>query len=124
MLGLPVDGGYAVGLPAALPWDVDAPVPRVDAAELDLVTWWAQEYGLTGPPRAVVAPWSDGADPGLLLDTVADGRVVLATGDTRHGALVAPVVGAWVADLAEGLPDDPDVDRFRITAVRPAPEEA
>jgi sarcosine oxidase len=121
VLGLPVDGGYAVGLPAALPWDVDAGVARVDAAELDLVTWWAQEYGLGGPSRTVVAPWVDGAEPALLLDTVADGRVVLAVGDTAHGALLAPLVGSWVADLADGLPGDPDVDRFRITAT--APEE-
>jgi glycine oxidase len=43
-----------------------------------------------------------------------DENVIIATGHFRNGILLSPVTGELVADLAEGKPDHPLLEAFRI----------
>jgi glycine/D-amino acid oxidase-like deaminating enzyme len=58
---------------------------------------------------AQVCSWTDSPDGRFVIDTVADGRVVVAFGDSGEGFKFSALMGLVLADLAEGRPADDDV---------------
>ncbi|MBI4941942.1 MAG: FAD-dependent oxidoreductase [Actinobacteria bacterium] len=115
---MPTPGlGYKLGFGAALrpfdPADTDrTPSDDERARMLRYVEGLGFDAPVAGPSQ--VCTWTDSPDGDFVMDTVADGCVVVATGDTGHGFKFSAVAGRWLADLVEGRDVGPDVDRFRL----------
>ena len=79
-------------------------------------------HDLAGPGSLVqalarvsqVCSWTDSPDGRFVLDRLLDGRVVLACGDSGEGFKFSALMGELLADLAEGVPPDPDVASFGL----------
>jgi glycine/D-amino acid oxidase-like deaminating enzyme len=67
---------------------------------------------------AQVCSWTDSPDGRFVIDTVADGRVVVAAGDSGEGFKYSAFMGPVLADLAEGVPPDDDVAWFGLARFR------
>jgi sarcosine oxidase len=63
---------------------------------------------------AQVCSWTDSPDGRFVIDTLADGRVVIACGDSGEGFKFSALMGLVLADLAEGRSDDPDIAPFGL----------
>lgn len=63
---------------------------------------------------AQVCSWTDSPDGRFVIDTVADGRVVIACGDSGEGFKFSALMGLILADLAEGRAPDADVATFGL----------
>lgn len=118
LYAMPTPGvGYKLGFGAGLrPFDPADEDRTPDDAERDRMLRHVERYGFTtavaGPSQ--VCTWTDSPDGDFVLDAVADGRVVVATGDTGHGFKFSALAGRWLADLAEGADVGPDVARFSL----------
>ena len=67
---------------------------------------------------AQVCSWTDSPDGRFVIDTVADGRVVIAAGDSGEGFKYSALMGSVLADLAEGAPPDDDIAWFGLARFR------
>ena len=63
---------------------------------------------------AQVCSWTDSPDGRFVIDTVLDGRVVVAAGDSGEGFKFSALMGLILADLAEGNAPDADVATFAL----------
>jgi sarcosine oxidase len=119
MYAMPTPGrGYKVGLDSPLrdlePGDED----RTPDAELVSRATERVRRDLTAiVPQALdaeVCCWTDSPDGRFVIDTIADGQVVLACGDSGEGFKFSALMGPLLADLAEGAPPDADVATFGL----------
>ena len=119
MYGMPTPGrGYKLGIDQPLrEWredDLDrVPDPAVSATISERVV----RNFLDLDPHvldAQVCSWTDSPDGRFVIDSVADGRVVLAFGDSGEGFKFSALMGLVLADLAEGRPVDEDVATFAL----------
>lgn len=115
---MPTPGlGYKLGFGAALrPFDPDDADRTPSDDERDRMLRYVRRLGFDAPVAgpSQVCTWTDSPDGDFVMDAVADGRVVVATGDTGHGFKFSAVAGRWLADLAEGRPVSADLARFRL----------
>jgi sarcosine oxidase len=119
MYAMPTPGrGYKLGVDQPLrDWaehDIDrVPDPAVSAHIAERVV-----RNFTGlDPRIIdaqVCSWTDSPDGRFIVDTVADGRVVVACGDSGEGFKFSALMGLVLADLAEGEVPDQDVASFGL----------
>lgn len=115
---MPTPGyGYKIGFNDPFrrfdPADRDRrPDPKEQAALVDRSADLGFERPVVGLTQ--VCTWTDSPDGEFVIDRVHDGRVVLAVGDSGHGFKFSALAGEWLADLAEGLPADPDLARFSL----------
>jgi len=73
---------------------------------------------------AQVCSWTDSPDGRFVIDTLAEGRIVLACGDSGEGFKFSALMGLVLADLVEGAPEDADIVPFgllRFAAGEPEP---
>lgn len=63
---------------------------------------------------AQVCSWTDSPDGRFVIDTLAEGRIVLACGDSGEGFKFSALMGLVLADLAERRPADPDIAPFGL----------
>ncbi len=123
MYAMPTPGrGYKLGIDLPVrEWredDVDrVPIPDVSAAISARVV---RNFTDLDPTvlDAQVCTWTDSPDGRFVIDTVADGRVVVAAGDSGEGFKFSALMGLVLADLAEGTPADPDVASFGLSRFR------
>ena len=119
MYGMPTPGrGYKLGIDYPLrPWsesDLDrAPSPYVSSLISERVV---RNFTALDPTvlDAQVCSWTDSPDGRFVIDTVMDGRVVVAAGDSGEGFKFSALMGLILADLAEGGSADPDVATFGL----------
>jgi sarcosine oxidase len=110
--------GYKLGIDLPLRrWHEDdhdrVPDQQVSAAISDRVRRNFLELDPT-VLDAQVCSWTDSPDGRFVLDTVADGRVVVAAGDSGEGFKYSALMGTVLADLAEGHEPDDDVAWFGL----------
>lgn len=115
---MPTPGhGYKIGFSDPVrefdPADRDR---RPDPGQLAALVSRSADLGFVRPVVGLtqVCSWTDSPDREFIIDRLHDGRVVLAVGDSGHGFKFSPLVGQWLADLAEGLPVHPDLRRFAV----------
>ena len=53
--------------------------------------------------------WTDSPDGRFVVDTIHDGRIVVAAGDSGEGFKYSALMGPVLADLAEGATPDDDI---------------
>ena len=114
MYGMPTPGrGYKLGIDQQLrSWRDDdhdrVPDPGVTAA---ISARAARAFESLDPAviDAQVCSWTDSPDGRFVIDTVHDGRVVVAAGDSGEGFKYSALMGPVLADLAEGQAPDDDV---------------
>jgi sarcosine oxidase len=119
MYAMPTPGrGYKLGMDAPLrAWRDDdhdrVPVPEVSATISARVV---RNFVDLDPTvlDAQVCSWTESPDGRFVIDRVADGRVVLAAGDSGEGFKFSALLGLVLADLAEGRPLDPDIAPFGL----------
>jgi sarcosine oxidase len=114
MYAMPTPGrGYKLGIDSPLrAWHEDdrdrVPVPEVSAAISARVV---RNFTDLDPTclDAQVCSWTESPDGRFVIDRIAGGRLVLAAGDSGEGFKFSALMGLVLADLAEGLPVDPDI---------------
>lgn len=114
MYGMPTPGrGYKLGIDQQLrSWRDDdhdrVPDPGVTAA---ISARAARAFESLDPAviDAQVCSWTDSPDGRFVIDTIHDGRVVVAAGDSGEGFKYSALMGLVLADLAEGQAPDDDV---------------
>lgn len=114
MYAMPTPGrGYKLGIDQPLrEWredDLDrVPVPEVSQAISARVV---RNFVDLDPTvlDAQVCSWTEAPDGRFVVDTLADGKVVVAMGDSGEGFKFSALMGIVLADLAEGRAADPDV---------------
>lgn len=119
MYAMPTPGrGYKLGIDLPLrDWHEDdrdrVPVPEVSAAISARVV---RNFVDLDPTvlDAQVCTWTDSPDGRFVIDTLAEGRVVVAAGDSGEGFKFSALMGLVLADLAEGLATDPDIAPFGL----------
>jgi sarcosine oxidase len=119
MYAMPTPGrGYKLGIDRPLrDWDEDdrdrVPDPGVSEAISARVV---RSFEGLDPTvlDAQVCSWTDSPDGRFVIDTLADGRVVVACGDSGEGFKFSALMGIVLADLAEGHPVDADVATFGL----------
>ena len=119
MYAMPTPGrGYKLGIDLPIrEWqegDIDrVPVPEVSAAISARVV---RNFEALDPTvlDAQVCSWTESPDGRFVIDRLAGGRVVLAAGDSGEGFKFSALMGLVLADLAEGLPVDPDILPFGL----------
>jgi sarcosine oxidase len=119
MYAMPTPGrGYKLGVDLPIrEWHEDdldrVPVPEVsDAISARVV----RNFDALDPTvlDAQVCSWTESPDGRFVIDRLAGGRVVLAAGDSGEGFKFSALMGLVLADLAEGLPVDPDILPFGL----------
>jgi sarcosine oxidase len=123
MYAMPTPGrGYKLGIDQPVrEWDEHdhdrVPVPEVSAAISARVV---RNFVDLDPTvlDAQVCTWTESPDGRFVIDTVADGRVVIAAGDSGEGFKFSALMGLVLADLAEGEPADPDIAAFGLARFR------
>ena len=119
MYGMPTPGrGYKLGIDYSLrEWsesDLDrVPSPQVSALISERVVRNFTELDPT-VLDAQVCSWTDSPDGRFVIDTVMEGRVVVAAGDSGEGFKFSALMGLILADLAEGISPDADVATFAM----------
>jgi sarcosine oxidase len=119
MYGMPTPGrGYKLGIDHSLrAWSEDdldrAPSPYVSSLISERVVRNFTELDPT-VLDAQVCSWTDSPDGRFVIDTVMDGRVVVAAGDSGEGFKFSALMGLILADLAEGQSPDADVATFGL----------
>jgi glycine/D-amino acid oxidase-like deaminating enzyme len=123
MYAMPTPGrGYKLGIDHPLrAWTEDdhdrVPEPSINAAISDRVR---RNFVDLDPTvlDAQVCSWTDSPDGRFVIDTVADGRVVVAAGDSGEGFKYSALMGLVLADLAEGATPDDDIAWFGLGRFR------
>lgn len=114
MYGMPTPGrGYKLGIDQQLRAFRDddhdrVPDPGVTAA----ISARAARAFESLDPTVVdgqVCTWTDSPDGRFVVDTIHDGRIVVAAGDSGEGFKYSALMGPVLADLAEGVTPDDDV---------------
>jgi sarcosine oxidase len=119
MYAMPTPGrGYKLGMDKALrDWHEDDH-DRVPSREVSAEIAMRVRRSFTDLDPTIldaqVCSWTDSPDGRFIIDTVMDGRVVLACGDSGEGFKFSALMGLVLADLAEGRPADPDVATFGL----------
>ncbi len=119
MYAMPTPGrGYKLGIDQALrDWsegDHDrVPDPQVSQAISARVTRNFVDLDPT-VRDAQVCSWTDSPDGRFVIDTLAEGRVIIAAGDSGEGFKFSALMGLVLADLAEGLTPDGDIASFGL----------
>ena len=115
---MPTPGhGYKIGFSDPVrefdPADRDR---QPDPRQLAALVKCSADLGFVRPVVGLtqVCSWTDSPDGEFIIDRLHDGRVVLAAGDSGHGFKFSPLVGQWLADLAEGAPVGADLARFAV----------
>jgi len=110
--------GYKLGIDLPLrEWREDdqdrVPVPEVSAAISARVV---RNFVDLDPTvlDSQVCTWTESPDGRFVIDRLAGGRVVLAAGDSGEGFKFSALMGLVLADLAEGMPVDPDILPFGL----------
>ncbi len=110
--------GYKLGIDSPIrEWHEDdrdrVPVPEVSATISARVV---RNFTHLDPTvlDAQVCSWTESPDGRFVIDRIAGGRVVLAAGDSGEGFKFSALMGLVLADLAEGLPVDPDIAPFGL----------
>ena len=119
MYAMPTPGrGYKLGIDLPIrEWHEDdldrVPVPEVSEAISARVV---RNFDSLDPTvlDAQVCSWTESPDGRFVIDRLAGGRVVLAAGDSGEGFKFSALMGLVLADLAEGLPVDPDILPFGL----------
>ena len=123
MYAMPTPGrGYKLGIDQSVrEWhedDVDrVPDAGVSAAVSARVTRNFIDLDPT-VQDAQVCSWTDSPDGRFVIDTVIDGRVVIAAGDSGEGFKYSALMGDVLADRAEGKAPDDDVAWFGLQRFR------
>jgi len=123
MYAMPTPGrGYKLGIDRPLRgWTEDdhdrVPDSAISAAISDRVRRNFTDLDAT-VLDAQVCSWTDSPDGRFVIDTVAEGRVVVAAGDSGEGFKYSALMGPVLADLAEGVPPDDDVAWFGLARFR------
>jgi sarcosine oxidase len=123
MYAMPTPGrGYKLGIDRSLrEWHEDdverVPDGGVSAAISERV---ARNFTELVPTvlDAQVCSWTDSPDGRFVIDTVVDGRVVVAAGDSGEGFKYSALMGDVLADLAEGRTPDDDIAWFGVQRFR------
>lgn len=116
---MPTPGvGYKIGLDRPLRDLVESDLDRTPDAALVTATADRVRRDLTAlDPHVIdaqVCCWTDSPDGRFVIDTLADGQVVVACGDSGEGFKFSALMGLVLADLAEGDRPDPDVATFGL----------
>lgn len=119
MYAMPTPGrGYKLGIDQPLrDWQEDdldrVPSPEVSARISERVRRNFHDLDST-VLDAQVCTWTDSPDGRFVIDTVRDGRVVIACGDSGEGFKFSALMGLVLADLAEGRDADQDIAAFGL----------
>ncbi len=114
MYGMPTPGrGYKLGIDRQLRTYRDddhdrVPDPGITAA---ISARAARAFESIDPTvvDAQVCTWTDSPDGRFVTDTIYDGRIVVAAGDSGEGFKYSALMGPVLADLAEGATPDDDI---------------
>lgn len=117
--GLPVPGGYKLGINPGAPFDPANDARRVDHQQvLTLSAQVADRYpGLEPfPIRSERCPWTMTPDGDFVIDR--RGSMIIGAGCSGHAFKFSPVLGELLADLVDGKPGHPRfaIDRPAIVA--------
>lgn len=128
LYAMPTPGvGYKIGIDAAIrDWseDDDDRTPS-EARTRETVDRVRRDFPGIAPRAldAAVCSWTASPDGRFVVDRL-DGGVVIACGDSGSGFKFSAVMGLILADLAEGLPADPDVATLSLARFADAPPRA
>jgi sarcosine oxidase len=118
LYGLPVPGSplYKIGFHhSGPPVDPDHQEQTPDADMTERLRWLARRY-LPGfgpdPVQTERCIYDNSPDQDFIVDRV--GHVVIGSGTSGHGFKFGPLLGEWLADLAEGGSTDPLARRFSL----------
>ncbi len=119
MYAMPTPGrGFKVGLDLPLRDWAEDDLDRTPDAAVSAAVSARVARDLRGVDPGVidaqVCSWTESPDGRFVLDVVADGRVVLAFGDSGEGFKFSALMGPVLADLAEGRVPDRDVATFSL----------
>jgi sarcosine oxidase len=119
LYSMPVPGvGYKIGLDDAVADFVSGEndrsprPPRTRAIEGRV----ERDFAALAPKalKSMVCTWTDSPDGRFVIDTLWDGQVVLACGDSGTGFKFSALMGHLLGDLAEGKTPDADVATFGL----------
>ena len=119
MYGMATPGrGYKLGVDYSIRDWTENDLDRVPSAHVSSMISERVVRNFTHLDPAVldaqVCSWTDSPDGRFVIDTVLDGRVVVAAGDSGEGFKFSALMGLILADLAEGNAPDADVATFGI----------
>jgi sarcosine oxidase len=119
MYAMPTPGrGYKLGIDQPLRAWTEDDVDRVPSAAVSAHISQRVTRNFTDLDPTVldaqVCTWTDSPDGRFIIDTVADGRVVIACGDSGEGFKFSALIGLVLADLADGVTRDDDVASFSL----------
>jgi sarcosine oxidase len=121
--GLPVAGGYKLGIGPGAPFDPADDGRRVDHGQVLAASEHVRErYPVLEPfpLRSERCPWTMTPDGDFVLDR--RGPVVIGAGCSGHAFKFSPVLGELLADLVEGERAEPRfaIDRPAISTAAPS----
>ena len=119
MYGMPTPGrGYKLGVDYALREWAEDDVDRAPSTFVSSIISERVERNFTNLDPTVldaqVCSWTDSPDGRFVIDTVLDGRVILAAGDSGEGFKFSALMGLVLADLAEGKVPDANIATFGL----------
>ncbi len=122
--GLPTPGhGFKLGndlpLRDLLPTDLDRTPDVGITAQIE--EWVGRSLVGVDPviTHSQVCSWTNSPDGWFVVDRVADGRVVLACGDSGQGFKFSALMGEVLADLTEGTDADEDIAALSLARFQP-----
>jgi len=131
LYSMPTPGlGYKIGLDVPLRRFAAEDSDRTPAVDIErrVAARVARDFGalVPQPLSSQVCSWTMSPDGRFVIDRLAEGRLVLACGDSGTGFKFSALMGELLADLAEGHAPDPDVASFSLArfgplATAPAP---
>jgi sarcosine oxidase len=119
MYAMPTPGrGYKLGVDLPLRDWTEDDVDRVPDAGISTLISERVVRNFTDLDPTVldaqVCSWTDSPDGRFVIDTLAEGRIVIGCGDSGEGFKFSALMGLVLADLAEGQPQDPDIVPFGL----------
>jgi sarcosine oxidase len=119
LYAMPVPGvGYKIGLDDAVGDFVDGELDRTPrpVRTRAIEARVQRDFGALEPRalKSLVCSWTDSPDGRFVVDTLWDGQVVLACGDSGTGFKFSALMGHVLSDLAEGKTPDADVATFGL----------
>ena len=114
MYAMPTPGrGYKLGIDQPLRAWTEDDVDRVPSAAVSAHISQRVTRNFTDLDPTVldaqVCTWTDSPDGRFIVDAIADGRVVIACGDSGEGFKLSALMGLVLADHADGVTPDDDV---------------